>query len=97
MQVVQWMCWADSEILPASCTWVFPCMGIMQVRNGVQMLYTWHSEGPTFLRLDGVWLWTVQGTVKASIVDPDSTYRPDADPGPDPDVSLKKPYHIPYI
>merc|ERR1711915_505907 len=29
-QVVQWMSWADSEILPASCTWVFPCMGIMQ-------------------------------------------------------------------
>lgn len=29
-QVVQWMCWADGEILPASCTWVFPCMGIMQ-------------------------------------------------------------------
>jgi hypothetical protein len=24
------MCWADNEILPASCTWVFPCMGIMQ-------------------------------------------------------------------
>merc|ERR1712121_303465 len=29
-QIVQWMCWADSEVLPASCTWVFPCMGIMQ-------------------------------------------------------------------
>merc|ERR1711973_420727 len=29
-KVVQWMCWADSEVLPASCTWVFPCMGIMQ-------------------------------------------------------------------
>jgi len=29
-QVVQWMCWADNEILPASCTWTFPCMGIMQ-------------------------------------------------------------------
>jgi len=28
--VVQWMCWADSDVLPASCTWVFPCMGIMQ-------------------------------------------------------------------
>merc|ERR1712121_408995 len=29
-QIVQWMCWADSEVLPASCTWVFPTMGIMQ-------------------------------------------------------------------
>lgn len=28
--VVQWMCWADSDVLPASCTWTFPCMGIMQ-------------------------------------------------------------------
>merc|ERR1712021_95218 len=29
-QVVQWMCMADQEILPAACTWVFPTMGIMQ-------------------------------------------------------------------
>jgi len=28
-QVVQWMNFADNEILPASCTWVFPCLGIM--------------------------------------------------------------------
>ena len=30
LQVVQWMCMADNEILPAACTWVFPTMGIMQ-------------------------------------------------------------------
>jgi len=29
-QVLEFMCWADSDVLPASCTWVFPCMGIMQ-------------------------------------------------------------------
>jgi elongation factor 1-gamma len=29
-QIQQWMSFADSEILPASCTWVFPCLGIMQ-------------------------------------------------------------------
>merc|ERR1712141_399145 len=29
-QVVQWMCWVDSDVLPAACTWVFPTMGIMQ-------------------------------------------------------------------
>ncbi|XP_047099541.1 elongation factor 1-gamma [Schistocerca piceifrons] len=29
-QVLQWLGFADSEILPASCTWVFPCIGIMQ-------------------------------------------------------------------
>jgi len=28
--VRQWVDFADHEILPASCTWVFPCMGIMQ-------------------------------------------------------------------
>ncbi|CAH1791784.1 unnamed protein product, partial [Owenia fusiformis] len=28
--VQQWVNFADSEILPASCTWVFPCLGIMQ-------------------------------------------------------------------
>ncbi|KAG8227952.1 hypothetical protein J437_LFUL008758 [Ladona fulva] len=29
-QVLQWMGFADNDILPASCTWVFPCLGIMQ-------------------------------------------------------------------
>jgi len=29
-QIIQWLGFADSEILPASCTWVFPCLGIMQ-------------------------------------------------------------------
>ncbi|XP_063229342.1 elongation factor 1-gamma [Bacillus rossius redtenbacheri] len=28
-QVLQWMCFADNEILPASCTWVFPVLSIM--------------------------------------------------------------------
>jgi elongation factor 1-gamma len=28
--VQQWMEFADNDILPASCTWVFPCMGVMQ-------------------------------------------------------------------
>lgn len=29
-QVIQWMEFADLEILPASCNWVFPTLGIMQ-------------------------------------------------------------------
>jgi elongation factor 1-gamma len=29
-QVLQWLNFADSDILPAACTWVFPCLGIMQ-------------------------------------------------------------------
>ncbi|XP_043283946.1 elongation factor 1-gamma [Venturia canescens] len=28
-QVVQWLSFADSEIIPASCTWVFPLLGII--------------------------------------------------------------------
>lgn len=28
--VLQWLNFADSDILPAACTWVFPCLGIMQ-------------------------------------------------------------------
>jgi len=28
-QIMQWISFGDNEILPASCTWVFPCMGIM--------------------------------------------------------------------
>lgn len=30
LQVMQWMCWADNEVLPAACNWVFPTLGIMQ-------------------------------------------------------------------
>ncbi|CAB3223312.1 unnamed protein product [Arctia plantaginis] len=29
-RVWQWASWADSELLPASCAWVFPYLGIMQ-------------------------------------------------------------------
>ncbi len=29
-QVLQWLNFADADILPAACTWVFPTMGIMQ-------------------------------------------------------------------
>lgn len=28
--IQQWINFADNEILPASCTWVFPCLGITQ-------------------------------------------------------------------
>ncbi|KAG1684017.1 Elongation factor 1-gamma [Nymphon striatum] len=28
--VQQWINYTDSEILPAMCTWIFPCLGIMQ-------------------------------------------------------------------
>jgi elongation factor 1-gamma len=34
-EVIQWLGFADSEILPASCTWVFPCLGIMQYNKQV--------------------------------------------------------------
>ncbi|XP_076464086.1 elongation factor 1-gamma-like [Babylonia areolata] len=29
-QVQQWINFADNEILPSACTWVFPCLGITQ-------------------------------------------------------------------
>jgi len=29
-QVQQWIDFADNEILPAACTWVFPCLGVTQ-------------------------------------------------------------------
>lgn len=34
-QILQWLGFADSEILPASCTWVFPTLGIMQFNKQV--------------------------------------------------------------
>ncbi|KAK4887031.1 hypothetical protein RN001_003302 [Aquatica leii] len=29
-QIMQWICFAESDILPASCAWVFPILGIVQ-------------------------------------------------------------------
>ena len=34
--VNQWVNFADNEVLPAACTWVFPCMGIMQYNKQVR-------------------------------------------------------------
>ena len=34
-QVQQWIDFGDHEILPASCTWVFPCLGITQYNKQV--------------------------------------------------------------
>lgn len=34
-QVIQWMSFADGEILPLSCTIVFPILGIMQYNKQV--------------------------------------------------------------
>jgi len=36
----QWMEFADSEILPAALTWVFPCMGIMQYNKQVSSYFS---------------------------------------------------------
>merc|ERR1711997_643640 len=33
-QILQWLNFADTDILPAACTWVFPCLGIMQFNKG---------------------------------------------------------------
>lgn len=34
-EVIQWFGFADSEILPASCAWVFPLLGIMPYNKQV--------------------------------------------------------------
>jgi elongation factor 1-gamma len=38
-QVLQWLGFADSEIMPASYAWVFPCLGIMQYNKQVCIIY----------------------------------------------------------
>jgi hypothetical protein len=47
-QVLQWLGFADSEILPASYAWVFPCLGIMQYNKQVRNIGMVKScsEGP---------------------------------------------------
>lgn len=34
-RILQWASWADSELLPASCAWVFPYLGIMPFNKQV--------------------------------------------------------------
>lgn len=36
-EIIQWFGFADSEILPASCAWVFPLLGIMPYNKQVQV------------------------------------------------------------
>lgn len=36
-EIIQWFGFADSEILPASCAWVFPLLGIMPYNKQVQI------------------------------------------------------------
>lgn len=38
-RVWQWASWADSELLPASCAWVFPYLGIMQFNKQVSVVH----------------------------------------------------------
>lgn len=38
-RVWQWASWADSELLPASCAWVFPYLGIMQFNKQVHIQF----------------------------------------------------------
>lgn len=35
-EILQWLGFADSEILPASCAWVFPLLGIMPYNKQVK-------------------------------------------------------------
>ncbi|RUS90655.1 hypothetical protein EGW08_001555 [Elysia chlorotica] len=35
--VQQWISFSDNEILPAACTWVFPCLGITQFNKQVSL------------------------------------------------------------
>ena len=39
-QVQQWIHFVDSDVLPAACTWVFPCLGIMQYNKQVCSSYS---------------------------------------------------------
>lgn len=36
--IQQWISFSDNEILPASCTWIFPCLGITQYNKQVRMV-----------------------------------------------------------
>lgn len=38
-EIIQWFGFADSEILPASCAWVFPLLGIMPYNKQVLKVY----------------------------------------------------------
>lgn len=53
-QVIQWLGFADSEIFPASCTWVFPCLGILQYNKQVGNVHLKSCNVKIFISL---WSW----------------------------------------
>merc|ERR1711879_928173 len=58
-QVVQWMSMADSDILPAACTWVFPTMGIMQYNKNAFASAILFGENNNS-SISGIWVWKGQ-------------------------------------
>merc|ERR1712012_1139212 len=52
-QVLQWLNFADSDILPAACTWVFPTLGIMQFNKNNTERAKEVSSITASLRFDG--------------------------------------------
>lgn len=47
-QVLQWINFADSEILPASCAWVFPILGILQFNKQVSKFVYFLRKNTSF-------------------------------------------------
>lgn len=37
--ILQWINFGDNEILPSACTWVYPCLGIVQYNKQVLKSY----------------------------------------------------------
>lgn len=48
-QVMQWVSFADSEIVPPASAWVFPTLGIMQFNKQVGRDKSWTKQGLQFL------------------------------------------------
>ena len=60
-QVLQWVNFADSDIVPPASTWVFPTLGIMHynkqvgARNGPQMVPKWGENGQKWAEMAPKW------------------------------------------
>lgn len=50
-QILQWIGFAEGEILPAACAWVFPVLGIIRNNSGANEVSYISEQISAFLRI----------------------------------------------
>lgn len=62
--VQQWISFGDNDILPAACTWVFPCLGVTQFNKQVLLTSGFCASNEYFHSHFQWQVWSIASTQK---------------------------------